>query len=54
MRVLKPNTGKKGQCRCGHMKGQHYFYDNRYYECKECDCKEYRQNQICVTKHGRG
>jgi len=52
MKNLKPNTGRKGQCRCGHMKGRHYYYDGDYHECQDCDCGDYRQNQIAVRKHG--
>ena len=39
-------NGKKGQCQCRHMRGEHYntFSEDNHqstYGCKKCNCQKY-------------
>ena len=40
--------GRKGQCVCGHMRGEHHneFEGSNQitYGCKKCNCMEYQHN----------
>lgn len=57
---MPKDKGRKGQCRCGHMKKDHFQWIDTDWmsrtdvvvgQCEKCDCSKYHQNRMCPHRH---